>query len=146
MNPTDNTSTPTPATPAPSSAPLSSVVAPAGGQQLRIEVLLEDVVKKRASDLHLQVGLPPMLRIDGSLTPVPGYDELDEPKVEALVYAIPDQEQQQILAKDTAFDFSFAFGNLGRFRVNALARKSDVKGKSVSVRVALGGSRLNKKK
>ena len=32
-------------------------------KELRIEVLLEEVVKKRASDLHLQVGLPPMLRM-----------------------------------------------------------------------------------
>ena len=36
-------------------------------QNLRIELLLEEVVKKRASDLHIQVGLPPMLRVDGSL-------------------------------------------------------------------------------
>ena len=35
-------------------------------QELRIEILLEEVVKKRASDLHIQVGLPPMLRIDGA--------------------------------------------------------------------------------
>jgi len=41
-------------------------------QELRIELLLEDVVKKRASDLHIQVGLPPMLRIDGRLMPVAG--------------------------------------------------------------------------
>ena len=33
-------------------------------QELRIEVLLEEVIKRRASDLHIQVGLPPMLRID----------------------------------------------------------------------------------
>ena len=41
-------------------------------RELRIEVLLEDVVRRRASDLHIQVGLPPMLRIDGALTPVAG--------------------------------------------------------------------------
>ncbi len=35
-------------------------------QQLRIEVLLEEVVKRRASGLHLQVGLPPMIRVDGA--------------------------------------------------------------------------------
>ena len=35
-------------------------------RELRIEVLLEDVVRRRASDLHIQVGLPPMLRIDGA--------------------------------------------------------------------------------
>jgi len=88
-------------------------------QQLRIEVLLEEVIKKRASDLHLQVGVPPMLRVDGSLVPIPGYDPLDEQQVESLVFAILDQDQQQILLKDKEFDFSFAFGTLGRFRVNA---------------------------
>ena len=43
---------------------------------LRIEVLLEEVVKKRASDLHIQVGLPPMLRVDGSLNPTDFADRL----------------------------------------------------------------------
>jgi len=37
--------------------------------QPRIEILLEEVIKKKASDLHLQVGLPPMLRVDGTLRP-----------------------------------------------------------------------------
>ena len=36
-------------------------------QEQKIEILLDEVVKRKASDLHLQVGLPPMLRIDGSL-------------------------------------------------------------------------------
>ncbi len=88
-------------------------------QNLRIEVLLEEVVKRRASDLHLQVGLPPMLRIDGQLVPVAGFNPLDEAGVETLVFAILDQDQRQILLKDKEFDFSFAFGTLGRFRVNA---------------------------
>jgi twitching motility protein PilT len=95
-------------------------------QELRIELLLEEVVKKRASDLHLQVGLPPMLRVDGSLIPVTGYEALDEPKVEQLVFAILDQDQQQILMKDKEFDFSFAFGNLGRFRVNAFHERGNL--------------------
>lgn len=95
-------------------------------QELRIELLLEEVIKRRASDLHLQVGLPPMVRIDGGLTPLPGYDPLDEASVEALVFAILDQDQQQILQKDKEFDFSFAFGNLGRFRVNAFHERGNV--------------------
>lgn len=41
--------------------------------QPRIEILLEEVVKKKASDLHLQVGMPPMLRIDGHLAPILRY-------------------------------------------------------------------------
>jgi twitching motility protein PilT len=95
-------------------------------QELRIEVLLEEVVKKRASDLHLQVGLPPMLRVDGTLSPVMGFNPLDEQQVEMLVFAILDQDQQQILLKDKEFDFSFAFGTLGRFRVNAFHERGNL--------------------
>jgi len=95
-------------------------------QDLKIEVLLEEVVRKKASDLHLQVGIPPMLRIDGSLTPVMGVNALDEQMVEALVFAILDQDQRQILLKDKEFDFSFAFGTLGRFRVNAFHERGNL--------------------
>jgi twitching motility protein PilT len=95
-------------------------------QELRIEILLEEVVKKRASDLHIQVGLPPMLRVDGSLTPIAGFNPLDEQQVESLIFAILDQDQQQILLKDKEFDFSFAFGVLGRFRVNAFHERGNL--------------------
>jgi twitching motility protein PilT len=94
--------------------------------QPRIEILLEEVIKKKASDLHLQVGLPPMLRIDGSLKPVSGTDPLNEEGVEALVFAILDEDQKQILLKDKEFDFSFAFGDLGRFRVNAFHERGNM--------------------
>lgn len=94
--------------------------------QPRIEVLLEEVIKKKASDLHIQVGLPPMLRVDGSLIPVPSTDVLTEESVEALVFAILDEDQKQILLKDKEFDFSFAFGDLGRFRVNAFHERGNL--------------------
>jgi twitching motility protein PilT len=95
-------------------------------QELRIEILLEEVVRRRASDLHLQVGLPPTLRVDGSLIPLSGYDALDEAAVETLIFAILDSDQQQILVKDKEFDFSFAFGTLGRFRVNAFHERGNL--------------------
>lgn len=95
-------------------------------QQQRIEILLEEVIKKKASDLHLQVGLPPMLRVDGALMPVNGSEALTEESVEALVFAILDEDQKQILLKDKEFDFSFAFGDLGRFRVNAFHERGNL--------------------
>jgi twitching motility protein PilT len=94
--------------------------------QPRIEVLLEEVVKKKASDLHLQVGLPPMIRVDGALVPVSGADILTDETVETLVFAILDDDQKQILLKDKEFDFSFAFGDLGRFRVNAFHERGNL--------------------
>src|SRR5580704_6772089 len=92
----------------------------------RIEVLLEEVIKKKGSDLHLQVGLPPMLRVDGALLAVSGTDILDEEAVESLIFAILDEDQKQILLKDKEFDFSFAFGDLGRFRVNAFHERGNL--------------------
>jgi twitching motility protein PilT len=95
-------------------------------QQLKIETLLEEVVKRTASDLHLQVGQPPTLRIDGRLTPVAGSVQLTEEQVENLVFSLLDEEQKQILLRDKEFDFSFAFGNLGRFRVNAFHERGNL--------------------
>lgn len=95
-------------------------------QTVRIELLLEEVVKKKASDLHLQVGLAPILRVDGALAPISGMPVLTEDLVENLIFAILDDEQKQILLKDKEFDFSFAFGDLGRFRVNAFHERGNL--------------------
>jgi twitching motility protein PilT len=94
--------------------------------QPRIEILLEEVIKKKASDLHLQVGLPPLLRVDGVLVSVSGGEVLNEEGVEALIFAVLDEDQKQILLKDKEFDFSFAFGDLGRFRVNAFHERGNL--------------------
>ncbi|MEX0881437.1 MAG: PilT/PilU family type 4a pilus ATPase, partial [Candidatus Saccharimonadales bacterium] len=95
-------------------------------QQLKIETLLEEVVKRTASDLHLQVGLSPTLRVDGRLTPIQGVVPLTEEMVENLIFSLLDEEQKQILLRDKEFDFSFAFGNLGRFRVNAFHERGNL--------------------
>ena len=94
--------------------------------QPKIELLLEEVIKRKGSDIHLQVGLPPMLRVDGALAPVNGAEVLDEAAIEALVFAILDEDQKQILLKDKEFDFSFAYGDIGRFRVNAFHERGNL--------------------
>lgn len=93
---------------------------------IRIENLLEECVRTKASDLHLQVGLPPILRIDGALQPVSGYNAIDEATIEKLVFATLEEDQKQILIKDKEFDYSFSFGDLGRFRVNAFHEKGNL--------------------
>lgn len=94
--------------------------------QPKIEVLLDEVVKRKASDLHLQVGQPPMLRVDGNLMPSQTQTRLTEQVVETLVFALLDEDQKQILLRDKEFDFSFAFGDLGRFRVNAFHERGNL--------------------
>ncbi len=93
---------------------------------VRIEVLLEEVIKRKASDLHLQVGLPPMIRVDGALVAITNVDVLNDETIETLIFSILDEDQKQILLKDKEFDFSFAFGDLGRFRVNAFHERGNL--------------------
>ena len=101
-----------------SDQPLASTPAPTG-TSAKIETLLEECVKRNASDLHIQYGLPPILRVDGALTPIAGTQSLNEETIQSLIFATMDEEQQKILLKDKEFDYSFAFGDVARFRVNA---------------------------
>jgi twitching motility protein PilT len=105
-----------------------TVTVASASQDVRIENLLEECVRLKASDLHIQVGLPPVLRVDGALMPVAGYNALDEPTVEQLIFATLEEDQKQILIKDKEFDYSFSFGDLGRFRVNAFHEKGNLAG------------------
>lgn len=67
-----------------------------------------------------------MIRVDGVLMPVSGADVLSDEAVETLIFAILDEDQKQILLKDKEFDFSFAFGDMGRFRVNAFHERGNL--------------------
>lgn len=90
---------------------------------MKIETLLEACIKHGASDLHIQVGLPPILRIDGSLVPIPNTPILTTEIVDTLIFSTLDSMQRETLAKDKEFDYSFAFGEIARFRVNAFNEK-----------------------
>lgn len=93
---------------------------------LKIEKLLEEVVRQDASDLHLTVGVPPMLRVDGSLKPVANANPLTATEVEKLIFSVVDDVQKDILLKDMEVDFSFAFGDVARFRANAYHQKGNL--------------------
>lgn len=92
----------------------------------KIEKYLEEVIRRDSSDLHLQVGLPAMLRIDGKLTPVEDKQSLSEKDIEALMATLLDDSQKTKLQKNRELDFSFAFGDLARFRVNAFHEKGNI--------------------
>lgn len=89
-----------------------------GQKVLRIESLLEECVRRNASDLHLQYGIPPILRVDGDLVPIPGMPALNEAALKEMIFATLDEGQQNIFLKDKEFDYSFTFGDVARFRVN----------------------------
>lgn len=88
-----------------------------------IQKLLEVVISKKASDLHLIVGAYPSLRVDGRLKPLEASEIMTPKKIEALIFEMTTEEQKDILLNNKEVDFSFAMGEVARFRVNAYHQK-----------------------
>jgi twitching motility protein PilT len=89
---------------------------------MSIQDYLEVVVKKEASDLHLVVGSPVMIRIDGQLIPLSSA-LLTSDDTESLVFELLSTEQREMLLVNKELDFSFALGDVARFRVNSYYQK-----------------------
>ena len=89
---------------------------------MSIQDFLEIVVKKEASDLHLIVGSPAVIRIDGQLMPI-SSGPLTPEDAESLVFELLSTEQKETLMVNKEIDFSFALGDVARFRVNAYFQK-----------------------
>lgn len=83
-----------------------------------INSLLQEVIKREASDLHLAVESMPMLRVDGELKGVEGTSPLTQEQVRELVFQLLNEDQKDIFLANKELDFSFAQGQAARFRVN----------------------------
>ncbi len=86
--------------------------------------LLELMVDQGASDLHLQVGQPPTLRMSGSMTPIDG-ETLTPWDTEKLMQAITPDMQITAVKLNGGADFGFAFGEKARIRVSVLKSKGN---------------------
>ena len=93
--------------------------------EIKMNELLELVVEEGASDLHLNVGSPPVLRINGSLNPLDA-ERLMPDDTERLMKSITSPEHQQKIREQGGTDFGFGFGDTARFRVSVLRAKGHV--------------------
>ncbi|ABG04133.1 twitching motility protein [Rubrobacter xylanophilus DSM 9941] len=92
----------------------------------RIEGLLEEMVAMGGSDLHLKVGSPPVVRVDGLLRRLEGFADLEPAHtVEALSQILPAALARDFEVEGEA-DFSYSVEGLGRFRVNAFRQRGSV--------------------
>ncbi len=91
-----------------------------------IHYLLEVSLKQKASDLHLSPGLPPLLRVDGELKPIPGESPLDAAATETLIYSFMSPDQLEEFNKSHECDFGMSVSELGRFRVNVFLQANGV--------------------
>lgn len=90
---------------------------------MNIQQLLELTIQRNASDLHLSVGFPPIVRIHGELYPVAGSEVVTPEQMESAVEAILNKVQKDIFAQNWELDFSLELLNKGRFRVNLFRQK-----------------------
>jgi len=89
------------------------------------EILIE-VVRQKASDLHLTAGSPPMLRKRGGLVPMEGLPNMTPTDVREIVYTILNSTQRQKLETDWQLDFAYSVPGQGRFRVNAYFQRGSI--------------------
>ena len=87
--------------------------------------LLQLVVDENASDLHLAVGLPPVLRIHGSLQPLDAQ-ALRPEDTERLMKSITSEDHLQKVREQGGTDFGFGFGDAARFRVSVFKQKGNI--------------------
>lgn len=93
---------------------------------MNINQLLELTVARNASDLHLSVGFPPMIRIHGDLFPVPGESAIAPDHIEALIKPLLSPIQENIFRQVLELDFSFEFEGKARFRANIYRQRGNI--------------------
>lgn len=88
--------------------------------------LLEEMVRRGASDLHLTVGLAPRLRIDGLLADVDGWTALEAEDTSRLALSVLSESQKDRFRADDELDFAFDLPNRARFRGNCFRQQGNV--------------------
>src|SRR6266446_5857798 len=84
--------------------------------------LLRLMMEKKASDLHIAMGSPPMLRIDGQMVPTV-FPKLTAEICQHLVYSLLTDTQKQRFESLNELDISFGLKNIGRIRMNVFRRQ-----------------------
>lgn len=90
---------------------------------MEIDKLLKLMVDKGASDLHLKVPSPPVLRIDGVLIPQGNLPPLTPGDIELIFEKVAADEQRVAFRRELELDFAYSVSGLARFRVNALQQR-----------------------
>jgi twitching motility protein PilT len=87
----------------------------------RIDAFLKLGLAQGCSDVHLSVGVPPMLRMNGDLLPIK-FRELSDAELESYIHEILTENQKEILEEGHDLDFSYVADEGGRFRVNVFRK------------------------
>jgi twitching motility protein PilT len=93
---------------------------------MNLNDLLKMTFEKRASDLHLKVGVPPILRIDGRLVPLDTEKRTTQEDALTIALSIMNPAQKTKFKEKNELDMAYAVPGLGRFRVNVFQQRGSV--------------------
>ena len=95
---------------------------------IHIKELLTKVIEEGASDLHIVVGAPPMIRMHGTLEPMTGYPDLKPEDTQEIIYTVMNEDQVAEFESERECDLSFGIDGLSRFRLNVYRDRGSVVG------------------
>src|SRR5262245_65280268 len=95
-------------------------------QLMSIDSLLEQMVARGASDLHVSVGSPPALRVRGHIYRIDGFEPLSAEDSRTLLYQILSSERQKHFELNRQLDFAYSIPGLARFRVNIYFQRGSI--------------------
>lgn len=107
-------------------APNSPAAPPAAPQGVNLRVLLEEMIERGASDLHVTAGARPMMRVDGDIVPSKQEVVLQPKDTLQLAYSVLTENQKKRFEMEDELDFSFGIQNLARFRGNCFKQRGCV--------------------
>lgn len=93
---------------------------------MQLNEILAIGVKAKGSDIHIKTGLPPIVRIDGKLHPIPNAPRLTPDGVSGMASAIMNDRQRKHFAENFEVDLSYGVPGLGRFRVSVYSQRGTV--------------------
>ena len=93
---------------------------------LPLDQALMAMVEAGASDLHLTVGAPPIIRTSGSLRPLDGFVQLTAAALQRSLYAVLTQKQRETFETELELDFAYAVRGVARFRVNLYQQRDSI--------------------
>jgi len=95
-------------------------------KKMNLNELLKATFEKKASDLHVKVGVPPILRIDGRLVPLETEKRTTQEEAMNVALSIMNASQKARFKEKNELDMAYAVPGLGRFRVNVFQQRGSV--------------------
>ncbi|HEY6837346.1 MAG TPA: type IV pilus twitching motility protein PilT [Geobacteraceae bacterium] len=93
---------------------------------MNLNEILTVAVKARGSDIHIKTGLPPVVRIDGKLRPIPNAPKMSAEMVSAMATSIMNDRQKKLFQDNFEADLSYGVPGLGRFRVSCYSQRGTI--------------------